>query len=566
MTASDHLPTAAPTNAATSTADTANPAPPKPQKQQALASSSDAPAALDLRLAPPALAAWGTAWVAVTATGPGAWIKLALACLAASLTALILLQLTARFRPPRHRHDPRPGTEKLPTASMGSVSASLLLTAVAVVATLLVTSAQLAARQADPLTQAAAAGQPVTVVATLTQAPRPVIGGHGSVFTELQLQSVDGRPSCLTARVIARGSWARLRMGEQIRLRTTLKPTQPGERAAVFITGAQARALAPPSGLTGAVEGLRAQIRRVLEDLRPPGPAPPEGSRELVLGLALGDDSALPVTLREDLRTVSLTHLTAVSGQHVAIVLGLVLPALGVLPRRIRALVGLLVLAVLVVLVRPGGSVLRAATMGTVLLLGVALGRRSVALPALFTGVLVLLLLDPWQARDYGFALSVVATAAILLGARPLEAWLSRLLPPWLALALAIPLVAQLACAPLLVLLRPTWSPWAVLANVLAAPPVAVATVSGLVASLLAPVLPSLAGLLALPALAGCAWIVAVARWTAALPGASLPWPAGLPGALLLLGFEAAGVLAARRWWAWRRARRRRRQARLWEG
>ncbi|WP_194947926.1 ComEC/Rec2 family competence protein [Actinomyces trachealis] len=532
----------------------------------ATVTGTDVPSALDLRLAPPALAAWGTAWIAVTATGPGAWIKPALACVAASLGAMALLLVVARYRPPRHRRDPRPGTENLPQESIGSAAASLLLVAMAVVAMLLVTSAQTAVRQADPLTQAVAAGQPVTIVATLTQAPRVVNGGHGSVSTELRVESVDGAPSQLTVRVIGRGRWAQLCMGEQVRVRTTPKPTVPGERAGAVITGAQVRPLAPPTGLTGTVQQLRDQMRHALHDLQPPGPEPPDGSRELVLGLALGDDSGLPTSLREDLRTVSLTHLTAVSGQHVAIVLGLVLSGMGVLPRRMRALVGLLVLAGLVVLVRPGGSVLRAATMGTVLLLGVALGRRSVALPALFTGVLVLLLMDPWQARDYGFALSVVATAAILLWARPLESWLSRLLPRWLAVTLALPLVAQLACAPVLVLLRPTWSPWAVPANVLAAPPVAVSTVSGLVASLLAPISPSLAGLVALPALLGCAWIVKVAQWVAVLPGAALPWSPGVPGSLLMAFTEAVGVMAVRRWWTWRCAWRRRRQARMWDG
>ena len=147
----------------------------------------------------------------------------------------------------------------------------------------------------------------------------------------------------------------------------------------------------------------------------------PEGARELVSGVALGDDHALPADVRSDMRVVSMTHLTAVSGQHVAIVLGLIMSGLGVLPRRCRAAAGVVVLAALVALVRPGGSVLRAAAMGGVLLAGVAAGRRSASFPALCAAVTVLLLIDPWQARSYGFALSVVATAGILLGAAPAQ-------------------------------------------------------------------------------------------------------------------------------------------------
>jgi len=223
----------------------------------------------------------------------------------------------------------------------------------------------------------------------------------------------------------------------------------------------------------------------------------PEGARELVSGVALGDDHALPADVRSDMRVVSMTHLTAVSGQHVAIVLGLIMSGLGVLPRRCRAAAGVVVLAALVALVRPGGSVLRAAAMGGVLLAGVAAGRRSASFPALCAAVTVLLLIDPWQARSYGFALSVVATAGILLGSEPVRAALTRRLPRWLAGALAVPLVAQAACGPVLVLLQPQVSTWAVPANVLAAPLVPLATVAGLLAALLAPWWPALAAVVA---------------------------------------------------------------------
>lgn len=540
------------------------PAAPHPQGSPA-ALRPQAPAALDLRLAPAALAAWATAWYATAVTGPQAWQRVALQGAAASLVALGLLALAHRFRPPRHRLDPRPGAQDLPAAHVGSTTASLLLGVVAVVAMLLVTSAQLAVRQADPLSQAAVNRQPVTVIGTLKQAPREVVGGHGTVYTEIDVATVDGQPSHLQARVISRGPWQTMRLGEQVRVRTTVQPAGAGERAVCLVRSPQVRSLAPPSGLAGRVERMRGQVRSVLQGLDPPGPDPPAGSRELVLGLALGDDSRLPTGLREDMRTVSLTHLTAVSGQHVAIVLGLVLAALGVLPRPARALAGALVLAALVVLVRPGGSVLRATTMGAVMLLGVLRGRPSVALPALCGGVLVLLLLDPWQARDYGFALSVLATTAILLWSRPVAAWLSVLLPRWLAAATALPLVAQLACAPVLVLLRPQWSPWALVANVLAAPAVALSTVSGLLASLLAPLSGAGAGLAALPALAGCSWIVLVAEGCARLPAASLPWPAGTTGALLLAAVELGAVQAARWGRRWRQRRRLRRQERLWQ-
>ena len=247
-----------------------------------------------------------------------------------------------------------------------------------------------------------------------------------------------------------------------------------------------------------------------------------------------------------------MTHLTAVSGQHVALVLGLVLTGLGVVPRRVRAGAGLVVLTGLVVLVRPGGSVLRAGVMGAVMLAGVASGRRSVSMPALASAVLILVLIDPWQSRDYGFALSVAATAGILVGERPARTALSRRLPRWLAASLALPLVAQAACAPVLILLQPQVGLWSVPANVIAAPPVPVATICGLAAALVEPLWPGAAAWAALPAVASCAWLAAVAHVFAALPGARIPWPGGWAGAVGLAGLEAAVALLVSR-----RARRR---------
>ncbi len=68
-----------------------------------------------------------------------------------------------------------------------------------------------------------------------------------------------------------------------------------------------------------------------------------------------------------------------------------------------------------VVLCRPTPSVLRAAAMGAVTLLALALGRRRSAVPALCAAVLVLLLVDPALGGEPGFTLSVLATGALVL-------------------------------------------------------------------------------------------------------------------------------------------------------
>ena len=521
------------------------------------ATSSKAPEALDLRLLAPAVTCWAGAGWAVGLQAADAWRGTLLLASGCTALAAVLVVPVLRFNPPRHRADPRPGAPEHDPGATGTLSASLLVCALCAATVLTISAAHLWARQRDPLTAAVATGQPVTLIGTVSQQPRVSATSRSTlVITTLDVAQVDTRASTLSATVLGDTQWLSLPMGTRVRVRTRLRPTEAGRaEAAIIPKRAGLTVLGPPSGILGAVTSVRAGLAQAVgaPGIGAPGAAgageetglwPPE-ARSLVPGVALGDDHALPAPLREDMRTVSMTHLTAVSGQHVAIILGLGLEALGVLPRRWRALLGAVMLTLLVILVRPSGSVLRAATMGAVMLLGVVAGRRAASVPALCAGAIVLLLIDPWQSRDYGFALSVVATAGIVIGSKPVAAHLSRRLPRWLATAVALPLVAQAACGPILILLQPSVGAWSVPANLLSEPAAVIATIGGLLAALIAPAWPAAATVIAWPALAACSWMVLVAGFFAHLPGAALPWPGGLTGALALGACEIGVLLAA---------------------
>jgi competence protein ComEC len=212
------------------------------------------------------------------------------------------------------------------------------------------------------------------------------------------------------------------------------------------------------------------------------------------------------------------------------------------LGRAWRVVAALLVLAGFVLLVTPEPSVVRAATMASIVLLSGSLGRPGRGLPALAVAALALISVDPWLARNYGFALSVLATLGLLVLSGPLGRQLSRWMPAPLATALAIPFAAQLACQPVLVLLSPTLPAYGVPANLLAAPAAPVATVVGLAACVLLPWLPGLATPLVWLAWLPSTWIAAVAQVTAGLPGSSLPWLGGAAGVALTLVCTAAAL------------------------
>jgi competence protein ComEC len=263
---------------------------------------------------------------------------------------------------------------------------------------------------------------------------------------------------------------------------------------------------------------VRAGVRDAV-DHAPPAPA------ALVPALVVGDDTALPEQVEEEFRRTGLTHLLAVSGTNLTIVLAMVLAVARAVraPPRVLVLLGLLGVVGFVLLARPEPSVLRAAGMGVVGLAALGLGSRG-GLRPLCVAVVGLLFLDPWLSRAAGFVLSVSATAGILLLAPPFARAFGRWMPRWAAVAVAVPLAAQAACTPTIVALSSEVSVVAVAANVLAAPAVAPATVLGLLAGLLDLLAPPLASLVGSGAAACAAWIVLVAHHAAALPGASLTW------------------------------------------
>jgi competence protein ComEC len=205
-------------------------------------------------------------------------------------------------------------------------------------------------------------------------------------------------------------------------------------------------------------------------------------------------------------------------------------------------------LAGFVILARPSPSVIRAAAMGSIGLLALATGRSRAAMPALAAAVVVGLLIDPALAVDPGFALSVLATGALVLLAPAWSAGLAdRGVPRGLAEALAVPAAAQLACGPVIVALSGQVSLVAVPANLLAAPAVAPATLLGVAAALVSPLWSDGAALLAWLASWPARWLVAIATTGAAIPDGTIPWPGGVWGGLGLAGLTVGLLVAGRR-------------------
>ena len=121
--------------------------------------------------------------------------------------------------------------------------------------------------------------------------------------------------------------------------------------------------------------------------------------------------------------------------------------------------------------------------MGSVALVGVAVAGRGQAVRALLASVVVLLLVDPWLARSWGFALSVAATAGLVMMARRWSAALPGWMPEPVRDGVGVAVAAQVATLPLVVALSGQVALLSVVANLLATPAVAPATVLGAAAA-----------------------------------------------------------------------------------
>ncbi len=416
-----------------------------------------------------------------------------------------------------------------------------------------VTAARVAVRDATPVRALVEERATVTVDLVVRDDPRLVRSGSGRPATFLvaaestRITGLDGDRVEARVRMLVLATdpaWRALLPGQRLTAEGRLAAPRGGDLTAAVLWST--RAPVPhgsPPGLQRAAGTLRAGLQEACEPL-------PDERGGLLPGLVVGDTSQLPDSVREDFLDTGMTHLTAVSGSNVAIVVGAVL----LLARWGRAgpwlAAGLCVVALVgfVILVRPSPSVVRAAAMGAIGLAALAVGRPRAALPALAAAVTVLVLVDPELAGDFGFALSVLATGGLLLLApRWRDALRRRWVPVGVAEALAVPAAAQVACAPVVAGISGTVSLVAVPANLLVAPAIAPATVLGVVAAVLSPLWSTGAEFLAWLASWPAWWLVTVAHYGARAPAGALPWPAGVGGALLLAGLTLALLVAVRR-------------------
>ncbi|ORU95995.1 competence protein [Mycobacterium bohemicum] len=395
----------------------------------------------------------------------------------------------------------------------------------------------------------AAAGTVVVVTVAATESPvavGPV--NQGRLMFRANLKRV--RDDEMSGRVVvfARASdFGGLTVGQPMRFTARIgRPTRHDLTVAVLTATGR-----PEAGAASAVQRAAHRVRgRFAAAVRD---ALPAEQAAMLPALVLGDTSAVSAQTRGDFRAAGMTHLTAVSGANVTIVCAAVLFSARVIGPRAAVVLAGAALAAFVVVVQPTPSVLRAAVMGATALAGILSSRRRQAMPALSATVLILLAVAPQLAVDVGFALSVLATAALVVIA---PGWSRRLVrrgcPKPLADGLAVACAAHVVTAPLVAGISGRVSLVAVGANLAVAPVIAPITVLGSAAAGLCLLWPACAQLLIRFTGPELWWVLRVARSAAGVPAATVPVPAGVGGVVVVAAVAGGVVLLWR--WRWFRA------------
>ncbi len=506
-----------------------------------MSNSQCAPRMIDLRLAPAATATWAATW---WATGhPAQWTAICAPALAALALAASYAYSHRDRKTPRHALTP-PRSARL--------GLTLLLACIA--CALAVGSSARRHYDADPARRDSGL---IHARVVLQADPAPASSGFAATRSaRARIDAVwvgeEWLSTSATALVRASG-WGDAARGDVYEVWGSLDATFAADAPSVgTIRVRRAQLVERPGGLSAWMRSTHRAFARACAPL-------PRDARSLVPGMAIGDDRAMPADLAQAMKTTSLTHLTAVSGSHIVIILAtvtLVIPA----RKPLRLAATILVLRTILILVGPEPSVVRSVCVAAVAALGLILGRDGQSIAALCAVVIATLLIDPWSSRSYGFALSALAALAVvgpsaalvrrcrrrIRGDTRVGKALRRLVE-----MVCVPAFAELATAPLIVSLSGNVPVWGIVANILAEPAVPVATVAGLAGALISPLSIRAASACAAVASWATAWIAGAARMCASLPGNGVHVPGGYSTVLGVYACCGGGWIAWRAWKRW---------------
>lgn len=175
----------------------------------------------------------------------------------------------------------------------------------------------------NPVARLADAHAEATLTGTVVDDPRPIRGRFGpEVLVRIEVTRATASATTYQLRepvlVFGQPSWLSVPLGATVQVTGHLSPSTQGDAAGVVSTTTRPDVRAGPDPWWRASDRLRSALRDSVSGL-------PPDRRALVPALVDGDDTGLDPVLSDDFRTTGLTHLLAVSGTNLTLVVGFAL-------------------------------------------------------------------------------------------------------------------------------------------------------------------------------------------------------------------------------------------------
>src|ERR671911_396870 len=415
-----------------------------------------------------------------------------------------------------------------------------------------VTIALLHAATADPLAELAAM-EPGEVVLVGRIASPPEESGFG-YMADFRVERLwfEGREVLRGGGVEVFAADLSIGVGDRVRVEGEISRPQIGEDGfdyGRYLATKRISALVEATSVrpVGEERGWIGQVHRRTDVALGYGLRPREAA--VVRGMVLGDRSLMPEGLEKAFQRSGVTHVLAISGQHVVILAAVIYFSIRIfpIPPAMRAGVTLGLIWVYILIAGAPPSAIRAGVVATFVLAAPLLGRQVSPLHFMSTMLALVLAYNPQLIYSTGFQLSVAAVFGILLLTNPLKSLLERTLlrsfaepPGQLSNLISVSLAAQIATSPIVAATFEQVSLVGVLTNLVAVPLSGPILILGLLGSVSGNILP----LLAYPLNACNGFLVTilirVAQTSSSLPFASVTTPGVTP---LLVALFYAGCI-----------------------
>jgi len=250
----------------------------------------------------------------------------------------------------------------------------------------------------------------------------------------------------------------------------------------------------------------------------------PEPHASFMAGLLIGSRRGIPEAVMDDFNTTGLTHIIAISGYNIALVIALITGLFGsLLPRRWQFPVAFIFVVVFTLFVGANAAVIRAAIMGLLAFFALTIGRQYHAGLAIVLTAAVMILWNPFTLQDVSFQLSFAAVLGLMFVSPLLEKYCAWI-PNKFAIreSLLMTFSAQVTAVPLIVFYFARLSLISPIANVLVAPAIPLAMLLGAFSIIAGWIFLPAGILIGFLAYGLLTYILKVAEWGSQLPLASL--------------------------------------------